>query len=104
MAAANAIKKIMPMLDRILVQRAEPMATTEGGIVVPEASRGKMRQGTVIAVGPGVRNNQNDAYIAPLVKEGDRVLLPEYGGTRFKMDDNKEYILYRESDILAKYE
>ncbi|KAI9583131.1 10 kDa heat shock protein, mitochondrial-like [Glossina fuscipes] len=102
--AANVIKKIMPMLDRILVQRAEPMATTEGGIVVPEDSRTKMMQGTVIAVGPGARSHQSDVHVPPLVKAGDRVLLPEYGGTRVKMEDDKEYILFRESDILAKYE
>uniref|UniRef100_A0A1B0ADE6 10 kDa heat shock protein, mitochondrial n=1 Tax=Glossina pallidipes TaxID=7398 RepID=A0A1B0ADE6_GLOPL len=80
--ASNVIKKITPMLDRILVQRAEPMATTEGGIVVPEDSRTKMMQGTVIAVGPGARGNQSDVHVPPLVKAGDRVLLPEYGGTR----------------------
>lgn len=47
----------MPMLDRILVQRAESVATTKGGIVLPEQSQTKMMQGTVIAVGPGARNN-----------------------------------------------
>uniref|UniRef100_A0A1A9VQ84 10 kDa heat shock protein, mitochondrial n=1 Tax=Glossina austeni TaxID=7395 RepID=A0A1A9VQ84_GLOAU len=76
----------MPMLDRILVQRAEPMATTESGIVVPEDSRTKMMQGIVIAVGPGARSNQSDVHVPPLVKAGDRVLLPEYGGTRIKME------------------
>uniref|UniRef100_A0A1B0FRG1 10 kDa heat shock protein, mitochondrial n=1 Tax=Glossina morsitans morsitans TaxID=37546 RepID=A0A1B0FRG1_GLOMM len=101
--AANAIKKVMPMLDRILVQRAEPMTATEGGIVLPESARSKMMQGTVIAVGPGARNHQNE-HITPLIKKGDQVLLPGYGGTRVKMEDGKEYIIFRESDILAKYE
>lgn len=45
------------MLDRILVQRAEALTTTKGGIVLPEKSQGKMMQGTVIAVGPGARNS-----------------------------------------------
>uniref|UniRef100_D3TPU0 10 kDa heat shock protein, mitochondrial n=1 Tax=Glossina morsitans morsitans TaxID=37546 RepID=D3TPU0_GLOMM len=102
--AAQAIKKIMPMLDRILVQRAESLTTTKGGIVLPEKSQAKMMQGTVVAVGPGARNNQTGAHIAPSVKEGDRVLLPEYGGTKVELEDKKEYLLFRESDILAKYE
>lgn len=55
--AANAFKKIVPMLDRILVQRAEAMTKTQGGIVLPEQSQAKMMQGTVIAVGPGARNS-----------------------------------------------
>uniref|UniRef100_A0A1A9ULQ9 10 kDa heat shock protein, mitochondrial n=1 Tax=Glossina austeni TaxID=7395 RepID=A0A1A9ULQ9_GLOAU len=101
--AANAIKKVMPLLDRILVQRAEPMATTEGGIVLPEGARSKMMRGTVIAVGPGARNSQNK-LVTPLIKRGDQVLLPGYGGTRVKMEDGKEYHIFRESDILAKYE
>lgn len=44
------------MLDRILIQRAEAMTTTKGGIVLPEKSQSKMMQGTVVAVGPGARN------------------------------------------------
>lgn len=55
--ATNAIRKIMPMLDRILVQRADALTKTQGGIVLPEQSQAKMMQGTVIAVGPGARNN-----------------------------------------------
>lgn len=45
------------MLDRILVQRAETMSTTKGGIVLPEKAQGKMMHGTVVAVGPGGRNS-----------------------------------------------
>lgn len=44
------------MLDRILVQRAETLTTTKGGIVLPEKAQGKMMHGTVVAVGPGARN------------------------------------------------
>lgn len=40
----------------------------------------------------------------PAVKEGDRILLPEFGGTKVEMEDKKEYLLFRESDILAKLE
>lgn len=47
---------------------------------------------------------QSGSHIPPAVQEGDRVLLPEYGGTKVEMEDKKEYLLFRESDILAKLE
>ena len=55
--AQSSIKKLIPMLDRILVKRAEAIATTKGGILIPEKSQAKTLEGTVIAVGPGARNN-----------------------------------------------
>ncbi|XP_017956695.1 10 kDa heat shock protein, mitochondrial isoform X2 [Drosophila navojoa] len=102
---AAAIKKIIPMLDRILIQRAEAVTKTKGGIVLPEKSVGKVLEGTVIAVGPGTRNTTG-SHIPIGVKEGDRVLLPEFGGTKVQLDsdDKKEMFLFRESDILAKLE
>ena len=102
-----AVKRIIPMLDRILVQRAEAATTSKGGILIPEKSVGRVLHGTVVAVGPGSRNAQTGSHIPIAIKEGDRVLLPEYGGTKVDLDDNKEkkeYLLYRESDILAKLE
>ncbi|EDW19165.2 10 kDa heat shock protein, mitochondrial [Drosophila mojavensis] len=103
---AAAIKKIIPMLDRILIQRAEALTKTKGGIVLPEKSVGKVLEGTVIAVGPGTRNATTGSHIPIGVKEGDRVLLPEFGGTKVQLDsdDKKELFLFRESDILAKLE
>ncbi|XP_023167607.1 10 kDa heat shock protein, mitochondrial [Drosophila hydei] len=103
---AAAIKRIIPMLDRILVQRAEALTKTKGGIVLPEKSVGKVLEGTVVAVGPGTRNSTTGSHIPIGVKEGDRVLLPEFGGTKVQLDneDKKELFLFRESDILAKLE
>ncbi|XP_017844237.2 10 kDa heat shock protein, mitochondrial [Drosophila busckii] len=103
---AAAIKRIIPMLDRILVQRAEALTKTKGGIVLPEKSVGKVLEGTVLAVGPGSRNATNGSHIPIGVKEGDRVLLPEFGGTKVQVDsdEKKELFLFRESDILAKLE
>lgn len=57
--AAAAIKKLMPMFDRVLVLRAEAVTKTKGGIVIPEKSQGKVLHGTVVAVGPGARNQVN---------------------------------------------
>lgn len=56
-----------------------------------------------MAVGPGSRNQKGE-YIPLAVKVGDKVLLPEYGGTKVELEENKEFHLFRESDILAKVE
>lgn len=96
------IKKLIPLLDRVLVQRFEAVTKTAGGIVIPEKAQGKVLHATVIAVGPGGRNKNGD-HIPPAVQAGDKVLLPEYGGTKVEIE-NKEYHLFREADILAKVE
>lgn len=71
------------MLDRILVQRAEALTKTKGGILIPEKAQQKVSQATIVAVGPGARNKNGD--IIPLaVQVGDKVLLPEYGGTKVR--------------------
>ncbi|XP_059611979.1 10 kDa heat shock protein, mitochondrial [Phlebotomus argentipes] len=97
-----AAKRLLPLLDRVLVQRAEAITKTKGGIVIPEKAQVKVLQATVVAVGPGARNKNGD-HIPLAVKVGDNVLLPEYGGTKVELE-NKEYHLFRESDILAKME
>lgn len=101
--AAAAVKKLVPLFDRVLIRRAEAITTTKGGIVIPEKAQGKVLRGTVVAIGPGSRNDQGQ-HIPPSVKVGDAVLLPEYGGTKVELEENKEYHLFRESDILAKLE
>lgn len=85
------------------MQRAEALTQTKGGIVIPEAAQSKISQGTIVAVGPGARNKNGDTIPISL-SVGDKVLLPEFGGTKVKLDDDKEYHLFRENDILAKLE
>lgn len=106
MAQMGLAKKLLPLLDRVLVQKAEVVTKTEGGIVIPEKSQGKINKvhhGVVVAVGPGARNNQGE-IIPPSVQVGDKVLLPEYGGTKVELGDKEEYHLFRESSLLAKIE
>jgi len=86
----------------VLIQRSEALTKTAGGIVIPEKAQAKVLQGTVVAAGPGARN-QNGEHMPLAVKAGDTVLLPEYGGQKVELE-NKEYHLFRESDILAKIE
>lgn len=97
------IKRVIPLLDRVLIQRAEALTQSKGGIVIPESAQSKVSQGTVVAVGPGGRNKNGD-LIPISLNIGDNVLLPEFGGTKVKLDDDKEYHLFRENDILAKLE
>ncbi|XP_019873290.1 10 kDa heat shock protein, mitochondrial [Aethina tumida] len=100
---SGALKRLVPLFDRVLIKKAEAVTKTAGGIVIPEKAQAKVLQGTVVAVGPGAR--ANDGQIIPLsVKVGDKVLLPEYGGTKLELEENQEYHLYRESDILGKLE
>jgi chaperonin GroES len=103
MALKGIARNLIPLMDRVLVQKGEAITKTEGGIVLPEKSRSKVLHGVVVAVGPGNRNNEGE-LIPPSVKVGDKVLLPEYGGTKVELEDQKEYQLFRESSILAKLE
>ncbi|WOK93619.1 10 kDa chaperonin, mitochondrial isoform X1 [Canna indica] len=91
-------KRLVPLLNRVLVEKIVPPSKTNAGILLPEKST-KLNSGKVIAVGPGAR--ARDRNLIPVsVKEGDTVLLPEYGGTEVKLGDN-EYHLYRDDDILG---
>uniref|UniRef100_A0A8W8MC84 10 kDa heat shock protein, mitochondrial n=2 Tax=Magallana gigas TaxID=29159 RepID=A0A8W8MC84_MAGGI len=99
---ASAIKRFLPLFDRVLVERFAPELKTKGGIMLPEKSQGKILQATVVATGKGARDQQGN-IIPPSVKPGDEVLLPEYGGTKVVLED-KEYFLFRDSDILGKFE
>ena len=91
--------RFVPLLDRVLVRRVVPQTKTAGGLLLPEASQGKLNQGVVVRVGAGGRDKDGKTT-PPMVKEGDHVLLPEYGGNALKLGD-EEFTLYREQDILG---
>ncbi|KAJ8350194.1 hypothetical protein SKAU_G00253240 [Synaphobranchus kaupii] len=96
-----ALRKFLPMFDRVLVERLAAETVTKGGIMLPEKAQGKVLQATVVAVGPGAANKSGD--LQPVsVKVGEKVLLPEYGGTKVILED-KDYFLFRDGDILGKY-
>ncbi|KAG2670982.1 hypothetical protein I3760_14G112100 [Carya illinoinensis] len=91
-------KRLIPSLNRVLIEKIVPPSKTNSGILLPESTT-KLNSGKVVAVGPGGRDR--DGKLIPVsVKEGDNVLLPEYGGTEVKLGD-KEYHLYRYEDILG---
>ncbi|UYV61623.1 HSPE1 [Cordylochernes scorpioides] len=139
-----AIKKFLPLLDRVLVQRLAAETKTKGGIIIPEKAQHKVHTAYVVAVGQGYRTQVllllflyvpyisawristrlkglnkgcccveivarsscvllQKGDIVPLsLKEGDKVLLPEFGGTKVEIED-KEYYLFKDSDILGKW-
>jgi chaperonin GroES len=89
---------IKPLADRVVVKAIEREETTKGGIVIPDTAKERPQEGEVVAVGPG---KYEDGKRIPLeVKVGDRVLYAKYGGTEVKID-GEEYLVLRESDILA---
>lgn len=93
------MSKIRPVGDRVVVRPAAKEEVTRSGIVIPDTAKEKPQEGTVIAVGNGRLLDTGER--APMeVHEGDRVLFAKYGGTEFKLD-NEEYLVLRESDVLA---
>jgi chaperonin GroES len=90
--------KIKPLQDRILVERVEEEEKV-GGIIIPDTAKEKPQKGTIIAVGPG-RKDENGKLITIELKKGDTVLFNKYAGTEIKVE-GKEYLLMREDDVMA---
>lgn len=90
---------VKPLGDRIIIEVAEVELKTKSGIIVPETSKEKPQKGKVVAVGNG-KMLDNGTRVAPEVKVGDLVIFNKYAGSEIKVDD-KDYLVIRESDILA---
>ncbi len=92
--------KIKPLADRVLVKPIDPKEVKKGGIIIPDTAKEKPQEGKVIEVGKGRINEATGERIAMEVKKGDKVLYGKYSGTEITADDT-EYLILRESDILA---
>ncbi len=92
---------IKPLADRVVIKMLESEETTKSGIVLPGAAKEKPQMAEIVAVGPG--GVVDGKEIVMEVKVGDRVLMSKYAGTEVKVD-GEEYIILRQSDILAKVE
>ncbi|AET40330.1 Hsp10p Ecym_5593 [Eremothecium cymbalariae DBVPG len=101
MSFLKSAKSIVPLLDRVLVQRVKAEAKTASGLYLPEKNVEKLNQATVLAVGPGFTNAQGEK-VTPSVEVGDKVLIPQFGGSTIKLNKDDEVILFRDSEILAK--
>ena len=85
---------IKPIADRVVILPAPAEEKTASGIFIPDTAKEKPQRGTVVAVGDGKKEE-------PItVKVGDEVLYGKYAGTEITYE-GKEYLIMRESDILA---
>ncbi len=90
--------KLVPLGDRVVLKQLEAEETTASGIVLPGQGKEKPQQAEVIAVGPGT--NVDGKEVKMEVKVGDKVIFSKYAGTEVKLE-NEEYIIVKQSDILA---
>jgi chaperonin GroES len=91
--------KFRPLHDRVLIKRIEKDEKTASGIIIPDTAKEKPIEGSVVAVGTGVRTD--DGKILPLdVKIGDVVIFGKWSGTEIKVD-GEEYLVMKESDIMG---
>mmetsp|Transcript_11444 Transcript_11444/g.23144 ORF Transcript_11444/g.23144 Transcript_11444/m.23144 type:complete len:105 (+) Transcript_11444:41-355(+) len=101
-ATTRLARSFQPLSDRVLVSRVAVETKTAGGIILPGAEDKKGSEGVVEAVGPGMLM-ENGSTSAMNVAVGDKVLLPEYGGTKIELDGDEKF-LFREMDILGKFD
>ncbi len=91
---------LKPLGDRLIVEVLEEEEVTDTGIVLPDTAKEKPQRGRVLAVGPGSRNEDGE-YVAMDLAEGDEIIFSKYGGTEVRLGTD-EYLILRESDVLAK--
>ncbi len=92
--------KITPLADRVLIKPIDPKEVKKGKIIIPDTVKEKPQEGEIIAVGRGRLDETTGKRIPLEVKKGNRVLYGKYSGTEITIDD-VEYLILRESDILA---
>ena len=92
--------KFTPLGERLVIKPIEQEETTSSGLFLPDTAKEKPQEGEIVAVGEG-RLNDEGKRVPMEVKVGDRVIYSKYAGTEYK-DGDEEYLILRESDILAK--
>ena len=93
-------KKMQPMGDRVIVKSLEPDEVHRSGIILPDTAKEKPQEAEVIAVGPGRMTDEGQRVPVEL-KVGDKVIFAKYAGTEIK-DEDEEYLVLKETDVLAK--
>jgi chaperonin GroES len=88
-----------PLGDRVVIKRVDEEARTKGGIIIPDTAKEKPQEGEVVAVGPGVWDD--DGKRVPLdLKAGDRILFGKWSGSEVKID-GEDLLIMKESDVLG---
>jgi chaperonin GroES len=95
----KAATKIQPLADRVVVQALDEGEQMRGGLYIPDTAKEKPSQGKIVAVGPGKLSDEGTRIEMDL-KVGDKVLYGKYSGTDVTLD-GEEYLILRESDVLA---
>ena len=90
--------KLVPLSDRVVLKQLEAEETTKSGIILTSAAQEKPQDAEVVAVGPGGVVDGKEVKMQ--VKEGQKVIYSKYAGTEVKLED-EEYIIVKQSDILA---
>ncbi len=91
---------LTPLGDRVIIEPSDDEASTSpGGIIIPDTAKEKPQQGSVVAAGPG-RTTDDGTVIEMPVKIGEEVIYSKYAGTEYS-EDGTDYLIVRESDILA---
>ena len=91
---------LKPLADRVIIAPLEDNEVTASGIILPETAKEKPQKGTILAVGPGAKDDAGK-FIPMSVKVGDVVLYGKYAGTEVKMPSGKSVLVIRENDIFA---
>ena len=90
--------KVAPLADRVVIKALEETEQMRGGLYIPDTAKEKPQQGEIIAVGPG--RYEKNVRVPMEVKVGDKVLYGKYSGTEVTID-TEQYLILRESDVLA---
>ena len=94
-----AFKKILPLMNRVLIQKISAPKQSAGGIILSTGKETDLDMGKVIATGPGVKNSDG-VHRDCLVSSGQTVLLPGYGGQVFEFNDEK-YFIYKDTELVG---
>merc|ERR1712242_255134 len=94
---SKAFRGFVPFFDRVLIQKTQAATKTSSGLYIPEKAQEKVNSGTVVAHGAGVEDRPMNVAV------GEKVLLPEFGGSKIKLGD-EEYQIFRNSELIGKFE
>lgn len=95
------VKELKPLGDRVLIEPVFEEEKSKGGILLPDTvTKEKPQVGEILAVGPGSTNKEGK-IIPMTVKKGDKVVYAKYSGTDIKGDNDEDYLILSEKDILA---
>jgi chaperonin GroES len=93
---------LQPLFDRVIIRRVKPQEKTSSGILIPEKAQSLQNEGVVVSVGPGAIHPQTGQRIPLNLQEGDKVLLPQYGGSTVQVG-SEELLVLKEADIIGKF-